>query len=99
MQFRPRRRFTKIAIASTATVCVVSGAAYATGLTTSAGTIRACASQRDGALGAVAPAPNSGGGDGRLRGTAAARPGTAGPAGPRGPPGPRGTHAPPGRPG
>ena len=43
----------RITLAAVATVLVVCGAAYATGLTSSAGTIKACASKANGALRAV----------------------------------------------
>src|SRR4051794_41725844 len=47
------RRPTKLAIAAVATVGVISGTAYATGVTSSATTIRACAAKSNGALRAV----------------------------------------------
>src|SRR4051794_35288342 len=53
MRFSSLRRSTKLAVAAVATVGVVSGTAYATGLTSSATTIRACAAKSNGALRAV----------------------------------------------
>ena len=86
----------KIAIATIATVGVISGAAYATGLTGSAGTIRACASRANGALRVVQGQARCRSAERLVTWNAAGRPGTAGPIGPQGPTGATGPQGPSG---
>ncbi|MFL5928556.1 MAG: hypothetical protein ACJ77E_16615 [Gaiellaceae bacterium] len=84
------RRSTKLAVAAVATVGVISGTAYATGLTSSATTIRACAAKSNGALRAVSTSTRCRKSERRLTWN------TAGPRGVRGLPGPAGIAGGPG---
>src|SRR4051794_13822510 len=108
MRFSSLRRSTKLAVAAVATVGVISGTAYATGLTSSATTIRACAAKSNGALRAVNARTPCRKGERRLTWNTVGRRGVAGvqgpagiaggpgPAGPQGPAGPAGPGGPAG---
>jgi Collagen triple helix repeat (20 copies) len=97
MHVRSRRRLlVKLAIGAVATTAIISGTAYATGLTPTAGTIHACAQQGNGALRAVARAGSCTRGEHPLSWNLAGRtgvdgrPGAQGPAGATGLAGPQG---------
>jgi hypothetical protein len=94
MQVRRLRRSSKIAIATVATLGVVSGTAYATGLVASAGTIHACASRANGSLRAVGASSRCRRTERALSWNVAGRPGTAGPVGRAGPQGATGAPGP-----
>ena len=96
MQLTPRRRWTKAVIAAVATVGVISGTAYATGLVPSAGTIRACAAKRGGALRVVGAGASCRTSERRLTWNVAGAPGNAGARGPAGAAGGVGPAGPPG---
>jgi hypothetical protein len=102
MQWRTlgRSKSLRLAIGGVATLSVIAGTAYATVLAPSAGVIRACAAESNGALRAV-PAPAKCRNSERvLTWNIAGRPGAAGAAGasgPAGPPGPQGPAGPQGQ--
>ena len=84
------RRSAKIAIATFATIGVVTGTAYATGLVSSAGTIHACAKNGNGTLRAIAAGGQCRPSEHVLNWNASGPAGAAGPVGPAGPGGPQG---------
>ena len=81
----PRRP--RIVVAAVATVLVAAGAAYATGLTSTAGTIKACASKSNGTLRAVSVHAKCRSTERSLTWNAAGRRGAPGPVGAQGPAG------------
>ena len=95
MQRKAPRR-TKVVIGVVASVLVAAGAAYATGLTSSVGTIKACASKSTGSLRAVGTRTNCRATERTLRWNVAGRQGAPGPVGAQGPAGPAGAQGPAG---
>lgn len=86
----------RITLAALATVLVACGAAYATGLTGSAGTIKACASKANGSLRAVGPRASCRTSERALTWNVSGPRGAAGPVGAQGTPGAAGPQGPAG---